>query len=185
MPGPDDLHRVLRAIHHSAEDVDFLVNTRAHPIDMVFGRFCALVPMYVLGLTGPIGPSGSLIAVVVTLYGTLWGFFIHANLQLRFGPLEWLVTTPAFHHWHHTRTGPIDRNFSSNLPWIDWVFGTAYLPRHAWPESYGISSKMPDDLIDQLAYPFLPPPEAPGPQEAKDATEREGAQATAVLSEAS
>jgi sterol desaturase/sphingolipid hydroxylase (fatty acid hydroxylase superfamily) len=151
----------FHAIHHSAEHVDFLVNSRAHPIDMVFGRFCALVPMYVLGLAGPIGPSGTLVPIVVTLYGALWGFFVHANLRLRFGPLEWLVTTPAFHHWHHTRTGPIDRNFSSNLPWLDWIFGTAYLPRDAWPESYGISSKMPDDLIDQLAYPLLPPPPEP------------------------
>ena len=34
----------FHSIHHSAEEVDFLVNTRAHPVDLVFGRFCALVP---------------------------------------------------------------------------------------------------------------------------------------------
>ena len=46
------------AIHHGAEHVDFLVNTRAHPIDLVFGRFCGLAPIYVFGLGGPIGPGG-------------------------------------------------------------------------------------------------------------------------------
>ena len=117
----------FHSIHHSAEEIDFLVNTRAHPVDMVFGRFCGLVPIYVLGLGGPVGPAGSLVPVLVTLIGMVWGFFIHANLRWRFGPLEWLISTPAFHHWHHTRTGPINRNYSSTLPWLDWIFGT-HLP---------------------------------------------------------
>src|SRR5208283_3792115 len=43
----------FHSIHHSAEEVDFLVSSRAHPIDMVFGRFCSLVPLYLLGLAEP------------------------------------------------------------------------------------------------------------------------------------
>ena len=136
----------FHSIHHSAEEIDFLVNTRAHPLDMVFSRFCGLVPIYVLGLGGPVGPAGSVVPVLVTLIGTVWGFFIHANLRWRFGPLEWLISTPAFHHWHHTRTGPINRNYSSTLPWLDRIFGTHYLPRSEWPEAYGIKAKLPDTL---------------------------------------
>jgi sterol desaturase/sphingolipid hydroxylase (fatty acid hydroxylase superfamily) len=143
----------FHSIHHSAEEVDFLVHTRAHPLDMVFGRFCALVPLYVLGLGGPVSSSGSLVPVLVTLIGTVWGFFIHANLRWRFGPLEWLISTPAFHHWHHTLT-PINRNYSSTLPWLDWIFGTHYLPHEEWPSVYGIKAKVPDNLVDQLVYPL-------------------------------
>jgi sterol desaturase/sphingolipid hydroxylase (fatty acid hydroxylase superfamily) len=143
----------FHSIHHSAGEVDFLVNTRAHPLDMVFGRFCGLVPLYVLGLGGPAATSGSLVPVVVTLIGTVWGFFIHANLRWRFGPLEWLVSTPAFHHWHHTLNGPINRNYSSTLPWLDRIFGTHHLPRE-WPDEYGIKAKVPDSLVEQLAYPL-------------------------------
>jgi sterol desaturase/sphingolipid hydroxylase (fatty acid hydroxylase superfamily) len=146
----------FHSIHHSAEHVDFLVNTRSHPVDMVFGRFCGLVPMYVLGLGSPVGEPGSLVPIIVSLVGTVWGFFIHANVKWRFGPLEWLISTPAFHHWHHTKTGPIDRNYSSTLPWIDWVFGSLYLPNE-WPSDYGIKAKMPDSLVDQLFYPMMPP----------------------------
>lgn len=150
----------FHAIHHSAEQMDFLVNTRAHPVDLVFGRFCALVPLYVLGLGGPVGGAGSLVPVIVTLIGTVWGFFIHANVRWRFGPLEWLISTPAFHHWHHTRSGPIDRNFASTLPWLDWIFGTHYLPSKEWPADYGVKETLPDSLAGQLAYPLLnsPPP---------------------------
>ena len=152
----------FHSIHHAAEDVDFLVNTHAHPLDMVFSRFCGLVPLYVLGLSGPVGSGGSTVAVFTALVGTLWGFFIHANLRWRFGPLEWLVSTPAFHHWHHTRTGPLNRNYASTLPWLDRLFGTHHLP-DAWPDAYGIKAEVPDNLLDQLAYPLAPRPAQPRP----------------------
>ncbi len=147
----------FHAIHHSAEQIDFLVNTRAHPLDMVFGRFCGLVPIYVLGLGGPIGAEGSMIPILVNLMGTMWGYFIHGNLNWRFGPLEWLISTPAFHHWHHTKT-PINRNYASTLPWLDLIFGTYHLPRNEFPSAYGIKAKMPESLLDQLAYPLDPEP---------------------------
>jgi sterol desaturase/sphingolipid hydroxylase (fatty acid hydroxylase superfamily) len=159
----------FHSIHHSAAEVDFLVNSRAHPIDMVFGRFCGVVPIYVLGLGGPLGPAGSVVPVLVTIFGLLWGFFIHANLRWRFGPLEWLISTPAFHHWHHTLNGPINRNYSSTLPWLDRIFGTHYLPKE-WPAAYGIEAKLPDSLAGQLAYPLSAEPAVPDLPEAVAAT---------------
>ena len=39
----------FHAIHHSAEDIDWLVSTRAHPVDHFFTRFCMLVPDVRLG----------------------------------------------------------------------------------------------------------------------------------------
>ncbi|MFO0958524.1 MAG: sterol desaturase family protein [Isosphaeraceae bacterium] len=177
----------FHAIHHSAEEVDFLTNSRAHPVDMVFSRFCGILPLYVLGLGGPLNLEGSVVPIAVTLFGTLWGFFIHANVKWRFGPLEWLISTPAFHHWHHTKSGPINRNYSSTLPWLDKLFGTLYLPNQ-FPDDYGIKGPMPDHLIDQLVHPLFPPParkapavpaleEPPGPQET---AEEEAAHAEAI-----
>ncbi len=146
----------FHAVHHSAEEMDFLVNTRAHPLDIVFSRFCGLVPMCALGLAGPTSAlSATAVPVVVTLIGTTWSFFVHANLRWSFGPLEWLVATPKFHHWHHTKTGAINRNFSSTFPWLDRVFGTHHLPPE-WPEAYGIEASFPATLMDQLCYPFVP-----------------------------
>lgn len=147
----------FHAIHHSAEHVDFLINTRSHPIDMVFTRLCGLVPLYILGLASPVGRSGSLIPVLVILIGTIWGFFIHANVRWRFGPLEWLIATPAFHHWHHTNDGPeyINKNYSPMLPCIDRIFGTLYLPRDKQPQRYGIDEPLSPVLFGQLVDPFL------------------------------
>ncbi len=144
----------FHSVHHSAEEIDFLVSTRAHPVDMVFTRFCGIVPMCALGLAGPT-TGGSGVPVFVLLIGTMWGFFVHGNVRWRFGPIEWLISTPMFHHWHHTKTGPIDHNYASMLPWLDRLFGTHILPKE-WPKSYGISTPMPTSLLGELAYPFIP-----------------------------
>ena len=128
----------FHAVHHEAEHMDWLVNTRSHPVDIVFTRLCTLVPLYVVGLGGPTQLSSSTVPVLVLVIGAFWGFLVHANVRWRFGLFEHLVASPAFHHWHHTRSGPINRNFSSTLPWLDRVFGTHYLPRRQWPDAYGV-----------------------------------------------
>jgi len=147
----------FHAVHHSASHVDFMVNSRAHPIDMVFGRLCGLIPMYVIGLAGPMAGASGTIPLLITLFGTIWGFFIHANLRWRLGPLEWLISSPAFHHWHHTLGAPTDRNFASTLPWLDLLFGTFHLPKGQWPSRYGINETMPGSLRGQLLQPLIEP----------------------------
>jgi sterol desaturase/sphingolipid hydroxylase (fatty acid hydroxylase superfamily) len=143
----------FHAIHHSAEHVDWLVNTRAHPVDMVFTRLAGLVPVYLLGLaqTTPRGLDPA-VALVIIL-GTLWSFFIHANIRCRLGALEWLVSSPAFHHWHHTNDEHRDRNFAAIFPLFDRVFGTAWLPGY-WPPVYGIDAPVPPTLTGQLLVPL-------------------------------
>lgn len=159
-------HRVpflwrFHAIHHSAESMDFLVNTRAHPVDLILGRFAALIPMYLLGLAGPVVEGGTNVAMVVKVIGTAWTYFIHANVKWRFGFLERLISTPAFHHWHHTLEGPIDRNFSAMMPWIDWLFGSYFVPANEWPKAYGVPEKVPQNLVEQVLYPLMEPTDSP------------------------
>jgi sterol desaturase/sphingolipid hydroxylase (fatty acid hydroxylase superfamily) len=143
----------FHSVHHSAEQLDFLIDTRMHPIDMAFGRLSGLIPVYALGLGTPTA-AGSMVPVVIVLTGTLWGFFIHANLRFHYGPLEWLIGTPPFHRWHHAMN-PANQNFASILPWIDMIFGTYYSPKGQMPASYGISTPMPESLSAQLLQPFL------------------------------
>jgi sterol desaturase/sphingolipid hydroxylase (fatty acid hydroxylase superfamily) len=145
----------FHAVHHSAEHIHFLVNTRGHPIDMVFTRLCGLTLLYATGLASPVGPNAGLVPAVVLLVGSLWSYFIHANVRWRLGPLEEVLSSPAFHHWHHTYEDHKDRNFSSMLPVMDRLFGTFYLPKH-WPERYGTATPMPQDMVGQLLEPLAP-----------------------------
>jgi sterol desaturase/sphingolipid hydroxylase (fatty acid hydroxylase superfamily) len=148
----------FHSIHHSPENIYFLISARAHPIDSVFTRLCGLIPIYVLGIATPLTPEGGAVSALLVLILTLWGFFIHSNVRWRLGPLEWIIATPAFHHWHHTQGEQRDRNYAPMLPWIDRIFGTHHLPRNEWPAAYGIETKLPSSLGRQLMYPLRPPP---------------------------
>jgi len=145
----------FHAIHHSAEQLDWLVNTRAHPFDMVFTRLSGLAPVYLLGLAHPTGATLDPAVALMTIFATIWTFFIHANIRVRLGPAEWLISSPAFHHWHHTNDEHRDRNFAFVFPIIDKIFGTAWLPKY-WPTVYGIDAKTSPTLGGQFFDPLEP-----------------------------
>ena len=145
----------FHAIHHSAEHVNFLVNTRAHPLDMVFVHLCGLVLLYATGLANPVGPHPTLVPALVLFIGSMWTFLIHANVRWRLGPLEEILSSPFFHHWHHTREDHKDHNYASMLPVMDRLFGTFYSPRE-WPAAYGTETPVSDTLAGQLLDPFTP-----------------------------
>ena len=129
----------FHAVHHRPGHLDWLVNTRAHPIDILFGRLCGLVPIYLLGLAGGQSIAGNTAAILFTLVGVAWGFLIHANIRWAPRWLEPIVSTPRFHHWHHVKGDPIDRNYASMLPAMDRLFGTLHMPGgKAWPADYGV-----------------------------------------------
>jgi sterol desaturase/sphingolipid hydroxylase (fatty acid hydroxylase superfamily) len=142
----------FHAVHHSAEHMYFLVNTRAHPVDMIVTRLIGLTPLYAFGLAGP-SATGMATPVFVIVIGTVWGFAVHADIRWRCRPLEWLIATPVFHHWHHSRVEHINRNYASMLPVLDRVFGTLYLPQQ-WPAEYGIEAAHPATLHGQLIEPL-------------------------------
>jgi sterol desaturase/sphingolipid hydroxylase (fatty acid hydroxylase superfamily) len=155
-------------VHHSPESLDWMVNTRAHPLDVAFTRLGGLTPLYLLGLATPSG-EGQLLPIIVTLFGTVWAFFVHANLKWRYGPLEWLIATPAFHHWHHTNDEHRDHNYAALLPVIDRLFGTHYLPAQ-WPPVYGVDEPVAPGVVSQILDPLSGPVRAPAaspPREAR------------------
>ena len=143
----------FHSIHHSAPRMYWLVNTKAHPLDIVFGHLSGLVPLYALGLAQPFAGRSDVVAQLFIIISLTWGFFIHSNLNWRLGWAQYLVSTPAFHHWHHTKREYINRNYCALLPCIDMVFGTYHLPKEL-PSEYGISDPMPSDMKGQLLAPF-------------------------------
>ena len=145
----------FHAIHHSAVQVDWLTNTRAHPLDVVFPRLCGFTLIYAAGLAQTdASPAGAVVPLIAVLT-LLWGFFIHANVKWRFGWLEWVVVTPAFHRWHHVLGDHQDMNYAAMLPVFDWLFGTLYLPPREMPKRYGCDTPLPTGWLGQLASPFF------------------------------
>lgn len=143
----------FHAVHHSTDAMDWLAGSRLHVVEQVLTRGVTFVPIYLLGL-GPEDPAAFAYIVFITFHST----FIHANVRLNLGPLNWWLTTPQFHHWHHAiEREAIDKNFAVHFPVLDLLFGTFYLPA-TWPTGYGIHDRVPVGWLRQLFYPFMPKP---------------------------
>ena len=138
-------------VHHSIIEMDWLASARVHPIDSVFSQSCIVLPLYALGFSK--ATFAGLLAIVT--FQTIFAIFIHANVRFSFGPLRWVIATPAFHHWHHAND-PEHRNtnFAGQFPWIDALFGTFYLPEGRWPARYGLDEPAPPGYLRQLAWSF-------------------------------
>ena len=139
----------FHAVHHSIEEMDWLAAHRVHPVDQVLTKSASFLPIFALGF------SPAAIAIYALIYH--WqSLLIHSNVKINFGPLKWLVASPHFHHWHHANESQAyDKNFAGQLPFIDALMGTLYMPERA-PEQYGTDDPVPTLYHEQLAYPFVP-----------------------------
>src|SRR5262245_18184284 len=139
----------FHAIHHGSKDLDWLSAVRLHPVNDVVGRVAQVVPVLALGF-----PPTILAAYVPFL--TFWAIFIHANLPWSFGPLRYVIASPAFHRWHHTSEEEgLDKNFAGLFPFLDLLFGTFYLPADRRAQRFGLlREEVPEGLVAQLLYPF-------------------------------
>ena len=139
----------IHAVHHSAKALDWLASSRINFFEILITRTSIFLPLYLLGF------SYEALAAYVALFH-FQAVFIHANFGMNFGFLDYILTTPHYHHWHHSdRKEARDINYAINLPVIDMIFGTFHLPKGKWPETYGIQGKpVPKGIIQQQLYPF-------------------------------
>jgi lathosterol oxidase len=139
----------FHAVHHSAEQMDWLAGSRLHLLDIAVTRGLTYVPIYVLGFA-----ESPLVAYLI--FVSAQATFIHANVRFEWRWLQWILATPRFHHWHHaSEPEAVDINFAVHLPVLDVLFGTAYLPDR-WPSAYGIAhgARAPRGYVRQFLWPF-------------------------------
>jgi sterol desaturase/sphingolipid hydroxylase (fatty acid hydroxylase superfamily) len=139
----------FHAVHHSSTQVDWLSSVRLHPVNDVVSKLLQAIPFVALGFH-----PGVIAAYVPFL--TFHAILLHANVPWTFGPFRYLISSPAFHRWHHTTQAEgLDKNFAGLFPWLDLLFGTFYMPKGRLPEHFGIlGGSVPQGLFAQLAYPF-------------------------------
>ncbi len=85
----------FHTIHHGIKELDWLAGARVHPIDQIITKGVSLLPVFALGFSD----------VVIGAYMSLYAWqsvFIHSNVNIKFGPLRWILASPEFHHWHHS-----------------------------------------------------------------------------------
>lgn len=132
--------------HHSNKEVDWLAGTRSHAVEIIINQSIEFIPIIILlGPTSPVIPIKALIDAV-------WGMYIHSNINVRSGKLQYVINGPEMHQWHHADQREVFfANYSTKFAFWDWMFGTAYLPDKK-PHRYGLYYDYPKDYFLQHLY---------------------------------
>ena len=137
----------LHEAHHSPKAVDWLSGSRSHCLEILINQTVEFAPIVLLGASPEVIPLKGAISAV-------WGMYIHSNLNVRTGPLQWIINGPEMHRWHHTMGKGMRSNFSTKLAVWDWMFGTAYLPVNQHAKEYGVRTWFPKHYVGQTLYAF-------------------------------
>lgn len=139
----------FHAVHHSPKVLDWMSTQRFHPVNNLLAFSVADTLMMLIGFS----PQA---LVALAPFNVIFSAFVHANLNWKLGPLQYVIATPVFHRWHHTgvKEGG-SRNFAPTFPILDIMFGTYYMPKDKLPSDYGVSDPhFPRGFWAQFMYPF-------------------------------
>jgi sterol desaturase/sphingolipid hydroxylase (fatty acid hydroxylase superfamily) len=144
----------LHAVHHTDLDVDISTSIRHHP-----GESLVLLP-----INAGIATLAGVAPFELALYGVVEfavQLVAHANVALPPAAeraLAWVVVTPGFHHFHHSRDPRQgNANYGQVLTVWDRIFGT--LAPGGRPADFGVLEFLAprfQSLGWMLLQPFLP-----------------------------
>lgn len=139
----------LHEAHHSVKGVDWLSGVRSHPLEILINQTIEYAPIILLGATPEV-------AIIKGTIGSIWGMYIHSNLDMRTGWLQYFINGPEMHRWHHAdQEEAYNKNFSTKFAFWDWMFGTAFFPKDRKATEYGLSDvKFPYGYFRQTVFAF-------------------------------
>ena len=135
--------------HHSGKQVDFLEGSRSHIVEIIINQTIEFAPIILLG-------ANPIVVPIKALLDAVFGIFIHANINVKFGKLKYFLNSPELHLWHHANYQEVfHANFSTKFSIWDYLFGTAYHPGHKpgnKRENWGLYYEYPKDYFVQHVF---------------------------------
>ena len=132
--------------HHSGKYVDWLAGSRSHAVEIIINQTIEFAPIILLGANPIVVPIKAFIDAV-------WGMYIHANIDVKSGRLQYVINGPEMHLWHHADHEEVFyANFSTKFAIWDWLFKTAYRPADRKPERWGLPYAFPKDYFGQHVF---------------------------------
>ena len=140
----------LHAVHHSPHKLYWINVGRFHPIDKALQFLFDSLPFIIVGV------SEEVLAIYFVFYA-INGFFQHCNIDLKLGFLNYIISGPELHRWHHSFIiEEANKNYGNNLIIWDLLFGTWFLPTDREIEELGLKNRQyPLDFANQMRTPFI------------------------------
>tara|TARA_B100001750_G_scaffold13679_1_gene9794 strand:- start:409 stop:1155 length:747 start_codon:yes stop_codon:yes gene_type:complete len=130
--------------HHSIQEVYWFSGLRTSAMNSLIIRLPYLVALCMFGI-----PTSAVALIAVSL--AVINFWVHSNINISLGPLNYLLITPPFHRIHHSMAEQaLDRNFGNILSCWDYLFGTAVAPNQMLNESEKGFEVKSEELARQL-----------------------------------
>jgi sterol desaturase/sphingolipid hydroxylase (fatty acid hydroxylase superfamily) len=136
--------------HHSVKDVDWLAGSRSHALEILINQTIEYAPIVLLG-------AAPEVALMKGALDAVWGMYIHSNINVKAGFIQYVFNGPQMHRWHHSNhVTEGGMNYSTKIAIWDWLFGTAYLPKDQKPPGYGLSGGevFPEGYFQQHVHAF-------------------------------
>ncbi|MEM7104838.1 MAG: sterol desaturase family protein [Bacteroidota bacterium] len=131
--------------HHSVKDVDWLAGSRSHAGEIIINQTIEFAPIILLGAHPAVVP-------IKALLDATWGMYIHSNINVRTGWLQYIINGPEMHQWHHADHKIVFfKNYATKFAFFDWIFGTAYNPGIK-PIRFGLPYRFPKDYFAQHIF---------------------------------
>lgn len=119
----------FHALHHSQREMNMMTEFRIHPGDMLIGTLLKSAMFAFLLI--PVET-----AIWLAIFQKYYLMFIHANVDVSYGPLDRIFVSPRVHRQHHAADpARHDTNFGTYLSIWDWLFGTFYSDRDSAPKT--------------------------------------------------
>ena len=140
----------FHAVHHSVQKLYWINVGRFHPIDKALQFICDVLPFIVLGV------SKEVLALYFVVYA-IKGFFQHSNVDTKLGWLNYIISGPELHRWHHSmKVEESNTNYGNNVIVWDIIFGTYLLPKNQAVDDLGLYNReYPMGFIEQMKAPFI------------------------------
>ncbi|MEV7010945.1 sterol desaturase family protein [Streptosporangium sp. NPDC051022] len=107
----------LHGVHHVPEKVNVANNGVNHIFDVLLAQSVVQLSLALIGFS-----QGSVFAV--GLFIIAQGYFVHANIDVRIGWLNYVFASPEQHRLHHSTDLSEAGHYSSDLSIWDWMFGS-------------------------------------------------------------
>lgn len=130
----------VHQLHHSAQRIEALTASYAHPLDTACNMFLSSALLWVV-----LGLPWQAVAWFSVIEGA-YDYFTHMNIKTPHW-LGYLVQRPEMHRIHHESDS---HQYNYSLPVFDMLFGTHRNPRHGQPINCGFDADR-----EQMVWPML------------------------------
>lgn len=143
----------IHGIHHVPDKVNLANNSVVHSFDVIGSSICTQLPLLLLGLS-----EESMF--IVGMFTSIQGYFIHANINVRLGWLNYLIVSPESHRLHHSVIYEEAGHYGSDLVLWDILFRSFTWKDNKAPKIVGVEDSLvfplTESVLENAIHPFRP-----------------------------